>query len=480
MPKIDAAKIARSSFWLTASFLIAKASQFIAQIFLARLLSPEDFGVWAMVLIITVLADLFQDKSIAQVLVQRGLEDKVLVNAVYSLGVNISIGMFVVQALVGLPLSHAFDRPILFPLVAVVGLKFLIGAGAGSHGAIMQRQMRFRNLAICDALAGFVRMLAGIASAFFGAGIWAFVIAELSFALVDSLSKKLLSGYRFSYQLIPDAMAIKNVRNYISSIISINLAVYFNTNGDNFIIAKLLGATSLGYYNLAYQLAMLPTFALSQFNRVCLSALSQKEDAGKRKLVLKSLELYSLVYAPMYGVASLIAPWLIPWFYGQAWIPAVPIFQLIIIYSYTRGFMQTLGTTLNSLDKPTINARINWALVPLSISAFWVGATLGGVRGVAIAAVMVMGLGGAIWFQLVVCRVTGWSMWRLLRSYGLPSLAILISFTLVKGMVMTINLNSVWQLVCLLIFYALIVSVASAGRIPHMLMQTTYQILKRT
>jgi O-antigen/teichoic acid export membrane protein len=56
--------------------MLAKFSQLIAQIVLARLLSPKDFGVWAMVLIVTTLSALFRDASIAGVLVYRGLDDK--------------------------------------------------------------------------------------------------------------------------------------------------------------------------------------------------------------------------------------------------------------------------------------------------------------------------------------------------------------------------------------------------------------------
>ncbi|MDY6902264.1 MAG: oligosaccharide flippase family protein, partial [Cyanobacteriota bacterium] len=97
MAHISTKKIASSGLWLTASFGFAKVSQLVAQIFLARLLSPEDFGIWGMVLIVTTLSSLFKDTAIATVLVQRGLDDKKLVNAVYSLGVNISIVMFVVQ-----------------------------------------------------------------------------------------------------------------------------------------------------------------------------------------------------------------------------------------------------------------------------------------------------------------------------------------------------------------------------------------------
>ncbi|MCJ8283607.1 MAG: oligosaccharide flippase family protein, partial [Rivularia sp. ALOHA_DT_140] len=168
MTHISTKKIASSSLWLTASFIFAKISQLIAQIFLARLLSPEDFGVWGMVLIVTTLSALFKDTAIATVLVQRGLDDKKLVNAVYSLGINISIVMFIVQAVAGFPLAKFFDRPLVFPLTLTVASIFIIGAGAGSHNAVLQRQMKFRELAITDSCAGFARFAAAVVCAYLG------------------------------------------------------------------------------------------------------------------------------------------------------------------------------------------------------------------------------------------------------------------------------------------------------------------------
>ncbi|MGB7415942.1 MAG: oligosaccharide flippase family protein, partial [Thermosynechococcaceae cyanobacterium] len=230
----NASKIAKSSFFVTLSYVLAKLSQFISQIFLARLLSPADFGIWGMVLVFTTLSELFKDAAIAGVLVQRGLENKTLVNAVYSLGVNLSLLMFGVQILVGWPLAQIFDQPIVWPLTAVSGLVFVIGAGTGSHHAVLQRQMQFRELAIADGLSGLARLAGAVIAAALGAGVWSFAIAEIARAIVEAISKRRLSRYRFQYTFRPNATAFKDVRGYISSLIGINLAVYVNTNGDNF------------------------------------------------------------------------------------------------------------------------------------------------------------------------------------------------------------------------------------------------------
>jgi lipopolysaccharide exporter len=463
MQGIGFKKIAGSSLWLTASFALAKISQLVAQIFLARLLSPSDFGVWGMVTIVTNLSALFKDAAIAGVLVHRGLEDKKLVNAVYSLGVNISLLMCVLQALIGFPLANFFRVPELLPLTAIVALVFLIGAGAGSHGAILQRQMKFRELAIIDAVVSFTRFGSATVCAVSGLGVWSFAFAEVAMTLVDALLKRIYSGYQFTYHPFPDAAVVKEVRGYISSLVGINLAVYANTNGDNFIIGKLLGSQQLGYYNLAYQLAMLPTFALSQVNRINFSVLSQQDSENQKVYVTKSLKIYALLSAPVYGVAFVIAPWIIPLVYGQKWVAAVTLFQIILVFAYARGFMSILGTTLNAINKPNINAAINWVLVPLSLPAFWLGAKFGGVLGVAIASAIVMGVAATIWFWFATCKAANWQIVDLAKPTILPSITLFSAVTLVSFIQVPLYL----KLLLFIIFYLVSLYVFSGHEIIY-------------
>lgn len=469
MTRTSAKKVARSSLWLTSSFVVAKLSQLIAQIFLARLLSPQEFGIWGMVMIVTTLSALFQEKAIASVLVQRGLDDKKLVNAVYSLATNISIGMFFLQVLAGFPLSQLFGVPQLWSLTALTAFVFLIGAGAGSHGAVLARQMKFKELAICDTAAGFARFAGAVICAAFGGGVWSFAAGEIAMACSHALLKRWFSGYRFTYHLIPDRSALHEVRGYISSLVGINLAVYANTNSDNFLIGKLLGAEFLGYYSLAYQLAMLPTFAVTQLNRVSFSVLSQQDDKDKRSHVCRTIELYALLYAPVYGVAFVVASWFFPTVYGARWAAAVPLFQIVLIFAYARGFMAILGTALNALNKPHINAAINWALVPLSIPAFFLGAQLGGVTGVAIAVALVMGVGATVWFWLATCRAAGWSVAALSKPVFLPTVTIGIAVAAALATPLPAYLQPYLQPPLVVLLYGIILSVLSGGRIPRML-----------
>ncbi|MEH1776881.1 MAG: oligosaccharide flippase family protein [Nostoc sp.] len=478
MTATNSKRILKSSLWMSMSVVVGKVAQLLSQIILARLLSPDDFGVWAMVLILSNFSIIFRDVAIAQVLVQRGLDDKKIVSTVYSLGINISIGLFLVQSFAGFPLSLFFGVPIVFPLTVLAALVFLIGAGAGSHTSVMQRQMKFRELAICDGIASFTRVVTAIICAEIGWGVWSFAVGEVVMTLIDSLLKNYFSRYHFTYTYRLDRTAVNEVKKFITGIVSSSLAVQMNTMGDNVIIGKLLGRQTLGYYNLAYQLAMTPGYILSQVNRVILSVISQKDNIGKKTFISQVLELYAVIFALIYGLAFVMAPWLIPLMYGQAWIETVGLFQILLIFGYTRGFMAILGNTLVALDKPMTNAFINWALVPVAISSYFIGVNLGGAKGVAIAVALVLGISATIWFGLAICHVTKWNIGFFIKSIFLPIVAISISLTLVFILPLPQYLIMSAQPIFLILSYAFFLTIFSLGRIPKMLFSTIMLVLK--
>jgi O-antigen/teichoic acid export membrane protein len=484
MAQITANKIAKSSLWLASSFGFEKVLKLVAQVALVRLLAPEQFGIWGMVLVVTHLTGLFKDATIAGVLVQRGLEDKKLVNAVYSIGVNVSIALFILQTLIGYGAAQFFDEPIVFPLTLCASFSFLVGAGAGSHAAVLQRRMQFRELSITSTLSSMTGLGGTVLLAVLGFGVWSFAIAKLMSSFTKAFLKYWFSRYPFRYQLIPDRDAFNNVKGFIGSLIGINLAVYANTNGDDILVGKLLGARELGFYTLAYQLAMMPTFAFSQLNRINYAVISQKSERDQKIYIQKMLSLCSIFSAPVYGVAFVIAPLLIPIIYGSTWQPVVNLFQIILIFAYARGFMSILGTALNALNYPQVNAVINWILIPISIPAFYFGIQWGGIQGIAIAVAGVMGIGATLWFWIATCRVMRWNLFELMHPIVLPTLATILGVaiaTLVPLSIMPIS-DTIIQLILqpLIVFlcYVAIVSIASRGHIPRMVLDLSKRTLR--
>lgn len=469
MAEISVKKIAKSGLWMTISFVLVRLLQLLTQVILARLLSPQEFGVWGIILIVTTLSNLFKEHSIAAVLVQRGLDNEHRVNAVYSIGISLSILLGIIQTLLSYPLAIFFNTPQVMPLLATVSLGFILSAGTGIREAILQRQMKFGRIAQCEITMAIARLLGTIGCAMLGGGVWAFVAGELCMVTIGAIVARWLCPYPLNYSIIPDREALRDVQGYITSILSINLAVYFNTNADNFIVGKLLGTKELGLYSVAYQLAMLPTFALSQIHKVNSSVLSQSEPTVQKKYLGQLLEFYSIICAPIYGILFLMSSWLIPALYGPVWQPAIGVFQIILIAAYARGIMSILGTFLNAIDKPKINALINWILVPIAISAFYFGTLWGGITGVSIAALLIMGIVATAWFFILVCWTEKWEINVLMSPIIIPTVSASLSVLLV----MNLTTSLVWTLVLFAVIYAINLSLLSVGRIPRKIYRIT-------
>jgi O-antigen/teichoic acid export membrane protein len=339
--------------------------------------------------------------------------------------------------------------------------------------------MKFREAAICSAGASMGRVGGAVVCAALGGGIWSFAAGEISATTIGAWLTRSLSGYHFKYHLILDWLVVREVRSFMSGIMGINLAVSINTKIDNMVIGKMLGAQALGYYNLAYQLAMIPLYTISSINSVNFSVLSQKDNEGRRIYIANALELFAVLSALIYGVGFVVAPWLIPLLYGSEWIEAVSLFQIILVFAYARGFMAILGISLVAADKPGINAAINFALVPITIPSFIVGAQLGGTTGVAIAVAVVLGIFATVWFWIATCHVSDWNIKVLVKPVLLPTVAITLIVAAVLAIPFPTELRIYLQPIVVVITYGMVLTVFSKGHIPQMLMKLVKHTLNK-
>ena len=188
------------------------------------------------------------------------------------------------------------------------------------------------------------------------------------------------------------------------------------------------------------------------------------------------LQLCAVVSAPVYGIAFVVAPGIIPLVYGAQWQPVVILFQIILVFAYARGFMSILGTALNAMNHPEINAAINWILVPLSLPAFYFSAKWAGIIGVSLAVAGVMGIGATIWFWIATCRVAGWSLVTLFKPVILPTSATFLVVAIALYLPISGYFAYIIQPLFVVFGYLIIVSVGSQGKVFAMVID----ILKRS
>jgi len=327
----------------------SQAMQFVVSIALARLLSPDDFGLVALVMVFIALANVFVQSGLNTALVQKKNADNVDFSTVFYASILIALFFYGLLFFTAPVIAEFYNgREIIIPVIRVLGLTLLLGSLNSVQAAYIERNMMFKKLFYRSVGAIIPAGLFGVALAFAGFGIWALVGQQLlnSFlmcaimwftvkwrpSLVFSFERfrKLFS---FGWKLLVSALLDTGYRNI-----------------RDLVIGKLFSATDLGYYNRGDQF---PRIIISNINSsiqsVLLPSLSTVQDDRERlkQLVRRSIKTSAFLILPMMAGLAAVAEPLVLVVLGEKWLPAVPFIQ-ICCFSY--AFWPIHTTNLSAIN----------------------------------------------------------------------------------------------------------------------------------
>ncbi len=340
------AQIAKSSMGTVSTRITLQLVQFAVTIILARLLSPKDFGLVAMVMVFRGLLTVFLNTGLTASLVQRRNLLRAHIDTAFTLNGLLGIALFLFCWALSPLVARFFVEPSLLWLIRIAGLGYLVGPLITVPQALLRRAMRFRTINVIDSVGAVVNHVTCLILALNGAGPWALLVGGLAGTTFSapiywsfSLEKPQL---RFSKQ------AFVEMFSFSSWIFLANVFNYGSRNIDKAVIGKLLGPFPLGVYNLSYNLMMIPVENIAYpIKDVLFSSFAQAQD-DNRELIFTytSVMIYvSLAVAPVMAGLALIADIFVPVAYGVQWADAIPIVQILAAV----GFVQCLmipGSTM--------------------------------------------------------------------------------------------------------------------------------------
>ena len=365
-----AAGLGRRAARGTAITLLGQWSGFVVQalstVVLARLLTPEDYGIVAGVLVLTGLAELLKDLGLGAATVQRQDLTARQLNSLF--WVNTGLGGVIAAAVVAsAPLvADFYDSPESLHVTMVLAVPFLFSGISVQHQALLSRTMQFRGLATIDLTSRAAGLCVAIAMAALGAGYWALVAAPIVAAILRCVQLWWTCAWRPSHPgWAPDMRSLLGFGGWTSAFGIIN---YVARNADNALIGRQWGAVELGIYSRAYQLLLLP---LQQINapvsRVALPTLSRLQDQPDRyrKYYQTAMTAVAYVALPAVALMAVLATEIVLVMLGEQWLEAAPIFQVLA----AAGLAQTLGHPNGWLYQTTGHVRQQavWGLISRSI-----------------------------------------------------------------------------------------------------------------
>lgn len=351
---------------------------------LARLLEPTDFGLVNMVTVVTGLFSLFRDAGLSMITVQRASITDDQLSTLFWL--NVLVGMiFATLSVAMAPALVAFyHEPRLFWVAVTMGMGFLFNAAGVQHAALLQRHMRFTELAILEVVSLVVSVVIGISMAIAGYGYWALVGMAVSLPIVSSAGAWATAGW------LPGpprrGTGLKSMMRF-GSIVSLNgLVVYFAYNVDKLLLGRFAGAQTLGIYGRAYQLVNIPSDILQgAVGGVALSALSRLQtDANRfRSYFLKGYSVFLAITIPVTIACALFANDIVYVLLGPKWSAAALIFRCLAPTILAFALINPVGWLLFATGQVERSLKMAFVIAPLVITAYGVGLAYGPV-GVAV------------------------------------------------------------------------------------------------
>lgn len=378
-------QVVASLRWQAAAKLASQAISWSITILVMRLLSPGDYGLMAMVMVLVGLAALFADLGIGAALVQSPSVDRDQQRRVFGLALLVNLLICALLATGSPVAAWAFGEARLTLPMIVLALQFPIAALCVVPDAMARRQMRFKELSLIELATQLSTSGVTLLLAWQGAGVWALVAGQLSAPLVRAA----LLSWRF--EVVRPLVSLRGQGSLIrfGGGLTITRLVWFTyTNADVFIAGRLLGAQLLGAYSVATSLATLPmSKIMAASNQVVLSALSrlQEDPRAFTAAVHRALRVGTAVSVGVLWSLGAVASDLIPILLGQKWQSAVAPLQIIAAVVPLRVAAAVLSVACVASGRVELDLRGNLLASVLLLPAFAIGSSLGGAVGLAIA-----------------------------------------------------------------------------------------------
>ena len=349
-------KTIRSGAWLGISGGINQVLSFVRSVILARLLTPEIFGIMAIALIVVRFIEAFTRSGLEAALIQRQADFNEARDTAFTLLVFRGLILCSVVMAAAPWIADFYEEQQLVFILAVMSSHFIFVGFNNINIIAKQKELDLRKYAYLDITVQVTSTIATVIIAYYTRSVWALVTGYLITAfLFASLSYLFIPGRpRFGF----NTQIAKELLSYGKFITGTSIILYIAGEMDNLVIGKILGMEALGYYVLAFTLAnMVTTFLSRLLSGALFPAYSkiQSDTEAVNRVFKKSLVLLLNIIVPTAVGLAVLAPEIVRVIYGEKWAASVDPLIALCVFGMLRGMMSLIGYLLQAIGKPNLD-----------------------------------------------------------------------------------------------------------------------------
>ncbi|MBN1850280.1 MAG: lipopolysaccharide biosynthesis protein [Deltaproteobacteria bacterium] len=353
-------KVIRGGIWVFSLRIVNRGLGFIRTVILARLLAPEDFGLFGIAMLSISTLETFSQTGFQLALIQKKENVKSYLDTAWSVSVIRGLILFLILFLSAPLIALFFDSPQATLMIRFIALSTLF-SGLKNIGILyFQKELEFNKQFKYEFFAIIVDLMVSISLAFLLKNVWALISGWISANIVRCFMSYMIHPYRPKFDL--KCKEFHELYNFGKWIISAEIIIFLITKGDDILVGKMLGVTALGFYQMAYLFSNLPATEITHIiSRVTFPAYSKFQDdlLKLKEAYLKVIKLTAFISIPLSGFIFIFSQDFTSLFLGSKWLPFLPALKILCIFGATRALNATTGPIFYAMGKPEILTKIS-------------------------------------------------------------------------------------------------------------------------
>ena len=345
---------------------------------LARLLSPDDFGIVAIATVIISFFAIFTDMGLSPAIIQNKTLTQDDLTNIYSFTFWTGIAVALLFFIASWPISAYYDSPILRTLCQLLSINLFFASVNIVPGALFYKNKEFKFIAIRSFVIQITAGTGAVIAALSGAGLYALLITPI----VSSILIYIISFHRYPQHLrmTLGLSSIRKIFSYSVYQFLFNVICYFSRNLDKLLIGKHMGMSDLGYYEKSYRLMMLPLQNITQVVTPVMHPIFSDFQDDKMKLATsyeRIIRFLAFIGLPLSVLLFFTAEEVTLIIFGNQWLPSVAVFRILalsvgiqIILSSSGSIFQAAGDTRSLFICGLFSSTLNVAGIVLGIFYF--------------------------------------------------------------------------------------------------------------
>lgn len=368
--------------WSSVQRVGVMAITFVSNLVLARLLSPEDFGCVAMLMIFISLSNTFIDGGFGSALIQKKEPTQADYSTIFYWNIILSIVLYAILFFAAPLIANFYRIELLTSVLRVQGAILIFNAFSIIQQNQLKKQLQFKKLAIVNVCSAVVSLILAVIAALNGWGVWSLVVQQISLSLLNAVF------FFFATRWVPlrvfSMESFKELFKFGGFMLLSHLFSTLSNEIQGLLVGRMFTPATLGLYSQAYRLeGSAATAASSIIDQVTYPVMASLQD-DKQKLISalkRFIQIPAFICSPIMMILIVVAKPLIILLYSEKWVECVPYFQILCTAGLAVCLQGSANNAIAAIGKSRILFR--WTIIKrlLTIILCVVGILMAGMYG---------------------------------------------------------------------------------------------------